>query len=36
MTRRRKPPRVLRYLQPCPDCCAEVHGTELLHEDSCP
>jgi hypothetical protein len=39
MTRRRKrqqPPRVLRYLQPCPDCCATFDGNELVHESTCP
>jgi hypothetical protein len=37
MTRRRRPPpRVLRYLQPCPDCAATFDGLELQHELSCP
>lgn len=37
MTRRRRPPpRVLRYLQPCPDCAATFAGRELQHEPTCP
>jgi hypothetical protein len=34
--RRRPPPRVLRHLQPCPDCAASFAGTELQHEQTCP
>ena len=34
--RRRPPPRVLRHLQPCPDCAALWEGTDLVHEPSCP
>ena len=38
MTRRKKrrTPPVLRHLQPCPDCAAELAGGEFKHEDSCP
>ena len=36
MTRRRKPPRVRAWLQPCPDCAAEFEGTQLVHEPTCP
>ena len=35
--RRQQPPRVLRWLAPCPDCCATFDAERLLrHEDSCP
>lgn len=36
MKKRRPPPRVLRFLQPCPDCNAEVDGAELHHAPTCP
>ena len=37
MTRRRRrtPPRVLRHLAPCPDCCA-IRGHRTHHEATCP
>ncbi len=35
MSRRRRLP-VSGFLQPCPDCCAEFDGLELLHEPTCP
>lgn len=34
--RRRPPPRVRRWLAPCPDCAATFVGLELRHEDTCP
>ena len=35
MTKRRRLP-IGRWLQPYPDCCAEVVDNELLHEPTCP
>jgi hypothetical protein len=37
MKRRRRPMlRVLHHLHPCPDCAAEFHGRDLVHEPTCP